>query len=41
LKVILEDYVHRIFWRVPLIGAMLVMMTGFGIWWLSIIWAWA
>ncbi|ATX79380.1 succinate dehydrogenase subunit D [Mariprofundus aestuarium] len=41
LKVILEDYVHRIFWRVPLIGTMLVMMAGFGIWWLALIWAWA
>lgn len=40
LKVILEDYVHRIFWRVPLIGAMLVIMTGFGVWWLALIWAW-
>ena len=40
LKVILEDYIHTIAWRIPLIGAMLVMMATFGIWWLAIIWAW-
>jgi len=40
LKVIVEDYVHRIAWRIPLIGAMLVLMAAFGIWWLAIIWAW-
>jgi len=38
LKVILEDYVHTIL-RVPLIGLMLVLMSGFGIWWLALIWA--
>jgi len=41
LKVILEDYVHMLGWRIPLIASMLVMMGGFGIWWLAIIWAWA
>jgi len=41
LKVILEDYVHVLGWRIPLIGTMLVMMSGFGIWWLALIWAWA
>ena len=40
LKVILEDYVHSTLLRVPLIGAMLVVTSGFGIWWLAIIWAW-
>jgi succinate dehydrogenase / fumarate reductase membrane anchor subunit len=40
LKVMLEDYVHSTMLRVPLIGAMLVVMSGFGIWWLAIIWAW-
>jgi succinate dehydrogenase / fumarate reductase membrane anchor subunit len=40
LKVIFEDYVHTTAWSVPLIGAMLVVMTGFGIWWLALIWAW-
>jgi len=40
LKVILEDYVHNTLWRVPLIGLMLVVTTGFGIWWLALIWAW-
>lgn len=40
LKVMIEDYVHVIGWRVFLIGLMLVLMAGFGIWWLAIIWAW-
>jgi len=40
LKVIIEDYVSSIGWRVSLTGAMLVLMSGFGIWWLAIIWAW-
>ncbi len=40
LKVIIEDYVHVIGWRVALIGGMLVVMAGFGVWWLAIIWAW-
>ncbi|MFQ5518502.1 MAG: succinate dehydrogenase, hydrophobic membrane anchor protein [Mariprofundus sp.] len=41
LKVILEDYVHVLAWRIPMIATMLVVMSGFGIWWLAIIWAWA
>ncbi|MDQ6992293.1 MAG: succinate dehydrogenase, hydrophobic membrane anchor protein [Mariprofundus sp.] len=40
LKVIIEDYVSVIGWRVSLIGAMLVLMSGFGLWWMAIIWAW-
>ncbi len=40
LKVIFEDYVPHIGWRVTLIGSMLIVMSGFGIWWLAIIWAW-
>jgi len=40
LKVIIEDYVHVAGLRVCLTGAMLVVMTGFGIWWLAMIWAW-
>ncbi|TLS65971.1 succinate dehydrogenase, hydrophobic membrane anchor protein [Mariprofundus erugo] len=40
LKVMIEDYVPVIGWRVSLIGGMLVLMSGFGIWWLAIIWAW-
>jgi len=40
LKVIIEDYVHIVAWRIPLIGVMLVMMSMFGIWWLAMIWAW-
>jgi len=40
LKVIFEDYVPQIGWRVTLIGGMLVTTAGFGIWWLAIIWAW-
>jgi succinate dehydrogenase / fumarate reductase membrane anchor subunit len=38
--VIFEDYVPHIGWRVTLIGSMLIVMSGFGIWWLAIIWAW-
>ena len=41
LKVIIEDYVPQIGWRVVLIAAMLVAMTAIGIWWLALIWAWA
>lgn len=40
LKVILEDYVHILALRIPLIATMLVVMSGFGIWWLALIWAW-
>ncbi|MDX8407001.1 MAG: succinate dehydrogenase, hydrophobic membrane anchor protein [Mariprofundaceae bacterium] len=40
LKVIFEDYVQQIGWRVTLIAGMLIVMSGFGIWWLAIIWAW-
>jgi len=40
LKVMIEDYVPAIGWRVTLIGSMLVVMSGFGIWWMAIIWAW-
>ncbi len=40
LKVILEDYVHSTGFRIPLVGGMLTVMTGVGIWWLSIVWAW-
>ncbi len=41
LKMILEDYVHHIFWRVLLTGAVLLLMVGFGVWWMALIWAWA
>jgi len=40
LKVIFEDYLHTAGWRALLIGTMLVVISGFGIWWLAIIWAW-
>jgi len=40
LKVIIEDYLHHIGWRVLLIGGMLVAMAGIGLWWLALIWAW-
>lgn len=40
LKVMIEDYMHMAGWRIVLIGTMLVVMAGFGIWWLAIIWAW-
>ena len=40
MKVIFEDYIHQIGWRVTLIGGMLLSMAAVGIWWLSIIWSW-
>jgi len=40
VKIILEDYAHHFLVRVALIGGMLVTLTGFGIWWLALIWAW-
>ncbi len=40
LKVILEDYVHVLAWRIPLVSLMLVLMSAFGVWWLAMIWAW-
>ena len=40
LKVIIEDYVHVPGCRISLIGAMLVLMSAFGIWWMAMIWAW-
>ena len=40
LKVMIEDYVHIIGGRIALIASMLLLMSGFGIWWLAIIWAW-
>lgn len=41
IRVIVEDYVHRIGLRVPLMALLLATAAGFAIWWLSIIWAWA
>lgn len=41
VKVIAEDYVHVAALRIPMMGALLVGLAGFGIWWLSVIWAWA
>ncbi len=40
LKVIFEDYLHLPGLRTFVIGAMLLVISGFGIWWLAIIWAW-
>jgi len=40
LKVILEDYVSVLAWRVLLVGLMLVLMGGFSIAWLAMIWSW-
>ena len=40
MKVIFEDYVHQIGWRVTMIGGTLLAMSAVGIWWLSIIWSW-
>jgi len=40
LKVIIEDYIHKAMLRVLLIGAMLVVMSAAGIWWLALVWAW-
>jgi len=41
VKVIVEDYVHKAALRIPMMGAVLTGIVGFGIWWLSVIWAWA
>jgi len=38
LKVILEDYVHAAAWRVACVASLLVLMGGFGIWYMSLIW---
>lgn len=40
VKVIVEDYVHVAALRIPLMGSLLVGVAAFGIWWLSVIWAW-
>jgi len=40
LKVMIEDYVHVAGLRGILIGLMLVVMFGFAISWLAVIWAW-
>ena len=40
VKVIVEDYVHIAALRIPLMGAVMVGLTAFGIWWLSVTWAW-
>ncbi|MDQ6974523.1 MAG: succinate dehydrogenase, hydrophobic membrane anchor protein [Mariprofundaceae bacterium] len=39
LKTMIEDYVHTGV-RILLMGAMLVSMGLFAIWWLALIWAW-
>ena len=41
VKLIVEDYVHMAALRIPMMGALLIGLAGFGIWWLSVIWAWA
>ena len=41
IRVIVEDYVHRAGVRIPLMTLWLVTALSAGIWWLSIIWAWA
>ena len=40
VKVIVEDYLHTAALRIPLMGSLLIGIAGFGIWWLSVIWAW-
>lgn len=40
LKVIIEDYLHTPKLRIPVIGAMLLGVIGFAIWWMALIWAW-
>ncbi len=40
VKVIVEDYLHTAALRIPLMGSLLIGVAGFGIWWLSVIWAW-
>jgi len=41
VKVIVEDYVHIAGLRIVVMGAVLTAVTAFGIWWLSVIWAWS
>ncbi len=41
IRTIVEDYVHRIGVRIPLMALLLVAGISFGIWWSSMIWAWA
>jgi len=41
VKMIVEDYVHIAAVRIPMMGAIMIGIAGFGIWWLSVIWAWA
>jgi len=41
IKVIVEDYVHYAGLRIALMVTLLMTAASFGIWWLSIIWAWA
>jgi len=40
VKMMLEDYVHIIGWRISLVTGALVLLASFAIWWLSMIWAW-
>jgi succinate dehydrogenase membrane anchor subunit len=40
VKSIVEDYVHSVAMRIPLMGIVLTGIAGFGVWWLTVIWAW-
>lgn len=40
VRVVLEDYVHRVAVRIPLMGALIVGIFGLGLWWFAMIWAW-
>lgn len=40
VKVVVEDYVHRVSMRIPLMGALVVAVFACGLWWFAMIWAW-
>jgi len=40
VKVILDDYLHRIGWRALALLAWTVAVVTLGIWWLAVVWAW-
>jgi len=40
LKVIIEDYVHGTGLRVPVVGALTILVVCLGVWWFADIWTW-
>jgi len=41
IKLIVEDYLHHVALRLPVLALMMVAMFCMGFWWLTMIWAWA